>query len=289
MTFDDLPGTALTPDQRCDAARLREVSERILAPFRRHRWPVTGFVTESRLCEELDRAVLDRILKLWLEGGSELGNHTFSHLDLNSVSVEEYVADIRLGERTLRPLLREAGLPLRYFRYPYLHAGDTEDKSKRVRSWLEANGYELGVVTMDNQEWVYSAVYARAKAAGDAEMMKEVVAGYLRHLEGSLAYYERLSLERFGRYIPQVLLLHVNALNADAIEKVIALLRDRGYVFEALESVQTDEAYASIDLYLGETGLSWIHRWFADGVSRSASEPRESPYMQELFRSYRRD
>jgi peptidoglycan/xylan/chitin deacetylase (PgdA/CDA1 family) len=288
VTFDDLPGTALTPGQRCSSDALREVSEHLLAPFRRHGWPLTGFVTESRLCGELSQADLIGILDLWLASGAELGNHTFSHLDLNDLAVEEFTADVVRGERTLRPVLERAGRPLRYFRHPYLHAGDTQEKSTRVGAWLASRGYEVGVVTMDNQEWIYSAVYARARERGDEALMREVVTGYLRHLSESIEYYEDLSLRRFGRNIPQVLLLHANALNADAIESVVSLLRDRGYRFEALESVLEDEAYASPDLYVGPTGLSWLHRWFDDGPAESASEPRESLRMRELFESYGR-
>lgn len=288
VTFDDLPGTALTAAQRCSSGALRRVSERLLAPFRREGWPLTGFVTESRLCEKLSQAELAEILDLWLASGAELGNHTFSHRDLNGLTVEEFTADIVRGERTLRPVLERVGRPLRYFRHPYLHAGDTPDKSTRVGAWLASRGYEIGVVTMDNQEWVYSAVYARARERGDEAMMGEVVAGYLRHLSESVGYYEELSVRRFGRNIPHVLLLHANALNADAIEDVVGLLRDRGYRFETLESVLEDEAYASPELYVGPTGLSWLHRWFGDGPAESALEPRESTRIRQLFESYGR-
>ena len=139
---------------------------------------------------------------------------------------------------------------------------------------------------MDNQEFMYAAVYARALGRGDEAMMSTVVKGYLRHLEESVAYYENLSVKRFGRDIPHVLLLHVNALNADHIDKVLNLLQGRGYVFESLESVLLDEVYDRDDLYVGPVGLSWIHRWFEDGVIESKNEPRESDEMRELFRTY---
>lgn len=289
VTFDDLPGTALTPEQRCSSESLLAVSKRILAPFRREGWPVAGFVTESRLCEQLADEDLTRVLRFWIDSGAELGNHTFGHVDLNDETAESFIADIERGERVLRGLLEEAGQRPRYFRYPYLHAGNTREKWTRVRAWLASRNYVLGVVTMDNQEWVYSSVYARAKARDDRAVMAEVMAGYLAHLSESVEYFERLSQERFGRNIPHVLLLHANALNADGIEDVVRLLRERGYEFESLGSVLTDEAYSSPDHYIGERGLSWLHRWSVDERGQSALEPRESPRVRALLQSYGRD
>ena len=288
VTFDDLPGSTVTEEQRCNATKLLSVSKRLLAPFRKNEWPTTGFVTEGNLCDELDEAVLDTVLEEWVAAGAELGNHTYSHPDLNDLSVEDYIQDIVRGERALNRVLKAHGLTLRYFRYPMLHAGDEPQKKAAIESFLRERGYSQGVVTMDNQEWVYAAVYERALERGDDALMSKVVQGYLRHLEESLAYYESLSINRFGRNIPHVLLLHVNALNADHIDKVLGLLRDRGYVFESLESVLRDEVYDRDDLYVGRVGLSWLHRWFEDGPEESTNEPRESEEMGRLLRSYPR-
>ena len=286
ITFDDLPGAALTQDQRCDATKLLSVSTRILAPFLNNGWPTTAFVTEGRLCDELDDAALDAVLEKWIDAGAELGNHTYSHRDLNNQSVQEYTDDIIRGETALRRVLGARGKTLRYFRYPLLHAGDEPEKKRSVASFLKERGYSNGLVTMDNQEFVYAEVYARALGRGDEAMMSRVVDGYLLYLEESVAYYENLSMERFGRDIPHVLLLHVTALNADHIDKVLSLLQDRGYAFESLESVLGDEVYEQDDVYVGPVGLSWIHRWFEDGVIESKNEPRESDEIRELFRTY---
>lgn len=286
VTFDDLPGAALTDEQRCNASTLLSISTRLLAPFRKNGWLTTAFVSEGNLCDELDDAVLDAVLEEWVAAGAELGNHTYSHRDLNDLSVEDYAEDIVRGERALRRVLNARGMSLRYFRYPMLHAGDDPEKKAAIASFLRSRGYSQGVVTMDNQEFVYAAVYARALARGDKEVMSSVVQGYLQHLQESVSYYESLSKRRFGRDIPHVLLLHVNALNADHIDKVIGLLQDRGYVFESLESVLSDQVYDLEDLYVGPVGLSWLHRWFEDGPNESANEPRESEETRRLFRSY---
>ena len=57
-------------------------------------------------------------------------------------------------------------------------------------------------------------------------------------------------------------------------------------MFESLESVLGDDAYRREDLYVGPVGLSWVQRWFEDGVEESKNEPRASDEMEKLFRSY---
>jgi hypothetical protein len=66
-----------------------------------------------------------------------------------------------------------------------------------------------------------------------------------------MAYYERLSIEVFGRQIPQVLLLHANLLNAEHLERVVDMLAARAYAFIGLPKAVSDPAYAREDTYVG--------------------------------------
>jgi hypothetical protein len=65
----------------------------------------------------------------------------------------------------------------------------------------------------------------------------------------------------FGRDIPQILLTHVNRLNADALPELLAWLQKRGYRFITLDQALGDPVYATPDLYVGTNGPSWLHRW----------------------------
>jgi len=44
---------------------------------------------------------------MWLDRGFALGNHTFSHPDLNRTEIDAYKHDIVLGERITSALLAE--------------------------------------------------------------------------------------------------------------------------------------------------------------------------------------
>jgi peptidoglycan/xylan/chitin deacetylase (PgdA/CDA1 family) len=99
ITIDDLPrggdGGVRT------FAGIRGMTERLLEPLRVQKIPLTGFVHPGRT--ELTALDLRRILDLWLDAGAQLGNHTWSHADLNRVPVAEYEQDILKAEAALLP------------------------------------------------------------------------------------------------------------------------------------------------------------------------------------------
>ncbi|MEO8028330.1 MAG: hypothetical protein ABI823_17740, partial [Bryobacteraceae bacterium] len=38
-------------------------------------------------------------------------------------------------------------------------------------------------------------------------------------------------------------------------------MRKRGYAFISLDRALADDAYRTPDLYAGDAGISWLHRW----------------------------
>jgi hypothetical protein len=74
-------------------------------------------------------------------------------------------------------------------------------------------------------------------------------------------YYERQSQALLGYALPQVWLLHANALNAVAYAELVAAVRRRGYRAVTLDEALADPAYARPDGYSGRYGPSWLHRW----------------------------
>jgi hypothetical protein len=90
-------------------ASLDEINARLLATLRIERVPVVGFVNERSVDVEGERDARTAILKRWLDARMELGNHTYSHPDLNSMSADEYQIDILQGELVTRKLLTERG------------------------------------------------------------------------------------------------------------------------------------------------------------------------------------
>lgn len=132
---------------------------------------------------------------------------------------------------------------------------------------------------LDATCWVYASAYARARGSGRADVMKAVADAYVLHIAATTEYSRALAREIFGREIAQVLLLHVNRLNADLLPRVLAMLRDRGARFVSLDRAMSDSAYITPDLFVGSQGLSWLQRWaIARGVV-PAAEPREEAWV----------
>ena len=285
ITFDDLPGVQTTGGS-CDVRAFEALNRKLITAVKSHNIPALGLVVESRVCAE-KRAALAGLLGMWLEAGLELGNHSYSHFDINNTPRTVYEADVIRGEAITQKLLKERGKTIRFFRHPYLHAGKDLETKRAFERFLAGRGYVIAPVTIDNQEWVFAEVYARALKRRDMATAKRVAEGYISYMEEMFEFFERLSIEVTGYEIKQVLLLHVNSLNADYLSELVQMMRRRGYVFIKLERALEDPAYRLPDTYAGPQGLSWLHRWAISKGMKMRDEPREPQWIKELFEARR--
>ena len=115
ITIDDLPAGAANS---MPAADISQMTTKLLTTLRDQKIPVVGFVNEKKLYKsgEVDERIA--ALRMWLDYGFELGNHTFSHSSLNKVGLAAWEDDIVQGESVTRQLLTEHNMKLRYFRHP---------------------------------------------------------------------------------------------------------------------------------------------------------------------------
>lgn len=275
VTFDDLPGPpgGLVSN---DIAALRANTAKLLATFHGHAIPVVGFVNEGKLIVEGEsaegRTARTAILKMWLDEGLDLGNHTYSHHSLNGTPLAEFEADVVRGEPVTRGLLEEKGMRLRYFRHPFLQVGLDLEKRRAFEAFLKDHGYTIAPVTIDNDDYIYAAVYAEALRHGEKILATRIGTDYVRYMDSVFGFVEDVSERLTGRPIRQTLLVHANALNADFFGDVAKVLEKRGYRFVTLEAALEDEAYALPDTYVGNWGLSWLHHWeLTAGRKRSPS------------------
>lgn len=259
VTFDDLPAVSVT---RGDVASHRAITARLLAGVAAHGVPAVGFVNEEKL---LTGGVTDparvELLRRWLEAGLELGNHTFGHLDLHATAPGRYEDDIVRGEPVIRGLLRERGLALRWFRHPYLRTGTDLGVRRRLEGFLAGRGCRVAPVTIYTEDYLFAAAYDRARARGDERTARRVGDAYVLHVAGQFEYYEDLSRRLLGHELPQILLLHANAINAERFAEMARGWTARGYRFVTLEHALAHEAYASPDDYTRPEGISWLQRW----------------------------
>ena len=279
LTFDDLvlQGPALSNKA------LREMTGKLLRIAKANDVPLFGDVNESKLYSNntLDPERV-AILKMWLDAGAELGNHTYSHFSLNSHSLASVQEDLIRGETITMKLLQERGRKLRYFRHPVLQTGPDLETKLAFEKFLAGRGYTIAPVTIDNQDFIYAEVYARAKRRGDQRLMKRVAEDYIPYMDRMFEFFEKLSKDVVGYEVKQVLLLHANELNADYFNELVAMMRKRGYNFITLEKALQDKAYSLPDAQ-SSRGLSWIHRWALAKGMELKQEPREPEWLTNLF------
>src|ERR1035438_4728326 len=119
--------------------------------------------------------------------------------------------------------MKAAGKTERYFRYPYLDTGKDNAQKQAIIAFLTSRGFVNAPVTVQNQDWLFNAPYSEAVAKNDAAEQKRIADAYLQHTSDNLAYAETLSMRSFGREIPQVILLHLDQLNADRLDGILSL------------------------------------------------------------------
>jgi len=261
VTFDDLPYQAADA-QLCDPAQAMALTRDFLAMLKPLKTRATAFVNEHKVCEAQRATLLPSILDAWLAAGIDLGNHTATHPNIHRITAEAWLADVDAGAPYTAAALKRRGKTLRWFRHPFLFTGETPEKKAVMAEGLKARGYTVAPVTIDNNDWMFAALYRKAEAARDKAQMQKIGEAYAAHMSTVLDHFEPYSAElTVGRDPAQVLLLHANSLNRDWYPKIHALYLARGYRFVPLGEALKDPVYALPETWVKKNGVSWLHRW----------------------------
>ncbi|MBP6211747.1 MAG: polysaccharide deacetylase family protein [Pyrinomonadaceae bacterium] len=258
ITIDDLPVVST----RSDLKNRRQITKKLLGHITKAKIPAIGFVNENKLYagNKRDELQID-LLRMWLDAGLELGNHTFSHRSLNQIPLADYEADLLKGETVTKELLALKGRKMRFFRHPFLQTGRTLEIKAQFDTFLNDHGYRIAPISFDNADYIFSRAYDIAFDRKDKKLMKQVGDAYVPYMEKKLEYWERQSVKLFDREISQTLLIHANFINSDYFDELAEMFKRRGYAIVDLETALKDEAYRLPDTFTGGAGISWLHRW----------------------------
>lgn len=235
ITVDDLPVHGPLPPGETALA----VAQAVVAAFKAARVPaVYGFVNGSWTDRQPESAA---VLRAWSNAGFPLGNHSWTHRNVDSASLGEFEEEIARNEPLLKRMNR--GRDWHWFRYPFLAEGQEPGKRTAVRAILARRGYRVADVTMDFGDWQWTAPYARCKAAGDEAAIALMERHYLDSARENIRFYRGLSHSLYGRDIPYVLLMHIGAFDARMLPRLLELYREQGFRFVTLAEAQRDPFY----------------------------------------------
>jgi peptidoglycan/xylan/chitin deacetylase (PgdA/CDA1 family) len=234
LTFDDLPAHGPLPP---GVSRL-DIARDIIAALRAHNAPAFGFLNGGF---GVDDPQSPAVLSAWRAAGYPLGNHTYSHVNLNTVDPSIFEAEVARNEPILRA--RMGAADWHWLRYPFLAEGDTPAKRDAVRSVLSRDGYRIAAVTMSFDDWQWNEPYARCAASGNAAAIADLEASYLAAAREDARRARAASAALYGHDIPYVLLMHLGAFDARMLPRLLDLYKELGFRFVTLPEAESDAFY----------------------------------------------
>ncbi len=235
FTWDDLPAHSALPPGETRVA----IGHKLISAMQdAHLPPVYGFVNGIAIDREPASAPM---LKEWRDAGFLLGNHTWSHMNLNTAALADWEADLLKNEPVLEK--SAAGSDWHWLRYPFLAEGDTPDKRNAARQFLAAHGYRIAAVTMSFGDYMWNEPYARCVAKNDTAAIAQLESSYLDAASSDADFRRAMAKALFGHDIPYVLLMHVGALDARMLPRLLELYKSKGFTFVTLEEAEKDPFY----------------------------------------------
>ncbi len=249
ITFDDLPVVRVQ-----DRIQRLMITDEILGTLDEFGVKAAGFVIGDNIGGDKD------ILEAWLVAGHILGNHTYSHPDLNEVPTALYLHNVEKCRDVLEDMLNEFGQKERYFRHPYLHYGNTYKIKTAVADYLRNHGYIIAHASIDTDDFAYNLQFEKLYEAADSIEFVRLGNEYIDHIIERLEAAEKLADEILGRPVRHILLLHANRLNSNFLIDLLAELEIRQYRFIPLDVALADPVYSLPESYVGTKGLSFLER-----------------------------
>ncbi len=220
-------------------------------------------------------------LEAYTAAGFHLANHSHSHLSINRVELDAYLADIDRAHEILTPFANF----LPFFRHPFLHHGRPREVRNSVRSHIRILGYEIGYVTVDNYEWYMDALLQKAIADSkqvDYEKLKSI---YVEVLWEGIQFYDEIAREQLGRSPKHVLLVHENDITALFIGDLVRHLRSHGWRIISPQEAYSDPIATTLPdvLFNGQGRVAAIARSKGQKPRDLIHISEDEAYLDKLF------
>lgn len=198
---------------------------RIIAALKEKHVSATGFIIASEVRKD-NWDVLNQFRK----AGFGLGNHTLTHMNLNTAKTKEYIEELDKADSLLSSVLTKP----KYFRYPYLAMG-TGKKRDAILCHLNDLKYHVAPITVDTKDFYFNQRLLSVPESDRRHYLEELKPFYLDFI-----WQQTLRAQEYNEYHKQrkqsqILLIHSNLLNAYVLPDIIQLYKEKGYVFVPLK------------------------------------------------------
>ena len=247
ISFDQLPVSVGFHEVDRDA-----VTYLILQALKKYDVKAVGFVVGEQIDESFD------ILGEWLNNGHTLGSMTFSNQDFNQLGISQFIEDVSRGDKELDIMLQGFGQKKRYFRYPYLHYGNTSEKKEQLSLYLDSKQMLVVPATVVIEDYLYNMTLDKMGKEPDTTeyfaLMNEYVNLVLDEIEAS----EQLSKQVLNRPCKQILRLTANRINAVFLDDMLGAIKEMGYTFITVDEALKDKAYHQPEAYFGAGTVNYL-------------------------------
>lgn len=242
ITIDDLPFVGANNNNGSNMKRVHERFGKIMQSLIENNVPATGFVIANSIV-----AGEWQLLENFRNAGFGIGNHTYSHANLNRMTPEKYKDDVARADKILAPIMTEP----KYFRYPYLAEGKGTNKED-VQEFLAANGYVIAPVTIDSKDYMFNERLLRIPFRQRPQHLNQIKKQYLDYIWQQTLRVEKKS----GDDSKQILLLHANLLNSHFLGDIIQMYKEHGYRFITLTEALSGANQAKPAQPIGESAFN---------------------------------
>ncbi len=239
LTIDDLPFVGGNSNTSGNPIRSYDQFMQIVQSLTVNQVPATGFVIAGSISKGQWQ-----LLEIFRNEGFELGNHTYSHANLNSLSASKYIQEINKADQILSPVMTQP----KYFRYPYLAEGRGANKQK-VQDYLATNQYIIAPVTIDSKDYLFNGRLLKISKRERINHLERIKQQYLSYIWKQTELAEKQAKDGNTK---QILLIHANLLNSHFLGDVIKMYKDKGYRFISLGEALNNTAPTIQD----QTGLA---------------------------------
>lgn len=247
MTIDDLPFVGNAKGQEGNLRRERERFMAAVEVLRKYNIPAVGFTVAGSIEQGQQE-----LLQEFMQGGNLIGNHTYTHPSLNRITAENYITNVDKADQRLAPLMGQE----KFFRYPFLAEGNSQEKYVKVRDYLKSKNYIVAPVTIDSKDYKFNARLLNINWRVRKQYINSIRNQYLGFISRQIDKAEKMALKQANRPIKQVLLIHMNYLNAYLLEDVIQLFKNKGYTFIPLSQALKDPFYKTYRQRYGAHALT---------------------------------